>query len=93
MAAVMARHRYEYAVICEHFHYTPSQISQLTPRQRAELLFHARDEKHQLVVPRDAADAPTEAGLRMLLDVLSGRAGPPELPQELRRKWGANGGA
>jgi hypothetical protein len=83
MAALKARHRYEYAVIAEHFHYTPRQIAQMTPRQRQELLFAARDKHGQPLPPPRPARAPQAPGslaeelqaLRALYQAFGGPAG------------------
>jgi hypothetical protein len=88
MKAVKAWHRYEYATIAQHFHYGIDQIAALTPRKRRELLFHARDERGQLVQPRDESAVPSEAGLQLLLAMLSGGAGLPELPPGMRKGAG-----
>jgi hypothetical protein len=72
LAAIKARHRYEYAVLAEHFHYTPRQIAQMTPRQRHELLFAARDKHGQPLPPaRPAASARQPTSLAEDLQALA----------------------
>lgn len=102
MKDVKARFRYQDALIAEHFHYTPSQIAELTPRQIQEMLFHARDERGGLVAPREELREPRtmEEELAVLEQMYNLFGGALEGGQEryraareeVRKRWEGKGG-
>ena len=59
---------YEYAVLIEHFHFTPQQIAQMTRYQIQELCFHYRNREGKLCIPKADADKPSVEKLQQVFN-------------------------